>query len=78
LSRPFEVPYYPIPPVLGIVLNLLLGLFIGLRTWLLALGWLALGVGVYALVTRAASGAPADEPTAEEGGTTAATDPEDD
>jgi len=78
MSRPFEVPYYPIPPVLGIVLNLLLGLFIGLRTWLLALGWLALGVGVYALVTRAASGAPADEPTAEEGGTTAATDPEDD
>jgi amino acid transporter len=47
LRRPFEVPYYPVPPILGIVLNLLLGLFIDWQTWLLALGWLAFGVLVY-------------------------------
>ena len=52
MTRPFEVPYYPVTPVLGIVLNLLLGLFIGGRTWLLALGWLALGAGVYLLLSR--------------------------
>ncbi|PSP38696.1 amino acid transporter [Halobacteriales archaeon SW_8_65_20] len=52
MTRPFEIPYYPVPPILGIALNLLLGLFIGGRTWLLACGWLVLGVGVYLLVSR--------------------------
>ena len=52
LRRPFEIPYYPIPPVLGIVFNLLLGLFIDPVTWLLALGWLAFGAGVYLLLQR--------------------------
>nr|WP_264475079.1 APC family permease [Salinirubrum litoreum] len=50
LERPFEIPYYPLPPILGIVCNLLLGLFIDPITWLLALGWLALGGGVYLLL----------------------------
>lgn len=47
LSRPFEVPYYPIPPVLGIVLNLLLGLYISPLTWGVAIAWLALGTVIY-------------------------------
>jgi APA family basic amino acid/polyamine antiporter len=68
MSRPFEVPYYPVPPILGIVLNLGLGLFIGLRTWLLALGWLALGGGVYVLVSRAGSDGDARGGEGESGG----------
>jgi amino acid transporter len=52
LRRPFEVPYYPVPPILGIVLNLLLGFFIDPTTWALAVGWLVLGAGVYVLLGR--------------------------
>ncbi|WP_435365627.1 APC family permease [Haloarchaeobius sp. DYHT-AS-18] len=52
LRRPFEIPYYPIPPILGIVLNLLLGLFIDWVTWVLALAWLGIGVGVYLVLSR--------------------------
>ncbi|MDX1745284.1 MAG: APC family permease, partial [Halobacteriales archaeon] len=52
MRRPFSIPFYPIPPLLGIVFNLLLGLFIDPRTWVLALGWLALGGGVYLLLSR--------------------------
>jgi amino acid transporter len=52
LRRPFEVPYYPLPPVLGIVLNLLLGFFIDPFTWALALAWLAFGAGVYLVLSR--------------------------
>jgi len=47
LTRPYELPYYPYPPLLGIVLNLLLGLFIDPVTWVLALGWLAVGGVAY-------------------------------
>jgi amino acid transporter len=66
MTRPFEVPYYPVTPVLGIVLNLLLGLFIGGRTWLLALGWLALGAGVYLLLSRRETTQAAPEPDPED------------
>ena len=52
LLRPFSVPYYPIPPILGIVFNILLGLFISPRTWTIAIGWLAVGAGVYVLLER--------------------------
>ena len=52
LLRPFSIPYYPIPPILGIVLNLLLGLFISPRTWAIAIGWLVIGGGVYLLLER--------------------------
>ncbi|MFB6352661.1 MAG: APC family permease [Halobacteriales archaeon] len=52
LRRPFEIPYYPLPPILGIGLNLLLGLFISPVTWALALGWLAVGGAVYWLLER--------------------------
>jgi amino acid transporter len=50
LNRPFEMPLYPAAPVLGIGLNLLLGAFIDLQTWLLGALWLGLGtVTFYAL-----------------------------
>ena len=44
LNRPFEMPLYPVAPVAGIVLNLVLGLYIDLETWLLGSGWIALGI----------------------------------
>jgi amino acid transporter len=66
LRRPFEVPYYPATPILGIVLNLLLGLFIDPTTWALAVGWLAVGAGVYVVLSRRERGrerpTPADAP----------------
>ncbi|MFB6193513.1 MAG: APC family permease [Halobaculum sp.] len=48
LSRPFEVPLYPAVPILGIVLNLTLSVFISPQTWLIAVGWLLFGAVVYA------------------------------
>jgi APA family basic amino acid/polyamine antiporter len=79
MNRPYEVPYYPVPPVLGIVLNLLLtGVLVEylFRTDRLALalsaGWIALGVvGYYALERRRGTvepGGPVDGDLAEEGG----------
>jgi amino acid transporter len=54
MNRPYEMPYYPIPPVLGIVLNLVLTailIFYLIRTDPLALvlsvGWVALGGVAY-------------------------------
>ena len=52
MQRPFSIPFYPIPPILGILLNLVLGLFIDPVTWALAVGWLILGAAVYGLYTR--------------------------
>ena len=52
LQRPFEVPFYPLPPILGIVCNLLLSLFIDPFTWALAIGWLAFGGVVYLVWSR--------------------------
>jgi amino acid transporter len=46
-SRPFEIPGFPIPPMLAIVCNVVLGFFIEPTTWLLGLGWLAVGGLVY-------------------------------
>jgi amino acid transporter len=61
LQRPFEVPFYPVTPVLGVVCNLLLGLFIDPFTWALALGWLAFGGVVYLVWSRRRE-TPRDEP----------------
>jgi amino acid transporter len=54
MARPYEMPYYPVPPVLGIVLNLVLtGVLVRylLRTDQLALllssAWIVLGVVAY-------------------------------
>jgi amino acid transporter len=67
LQRPFEVPYYPLTPVLGIVCNLLLGLFIDPFTWALAVGWLLFGAGVYAALSRRGGRAePVEELTIQE------------
>jgi len=50
LTRPYELPYYPLPPLLGIALNLLLGLFIDPSIWAIGLGWLGLGALIYVLL----------------------------
>jgi amino acid transporter len=59
MTRPYEMPYYPAPPLIGIALNLVLaGVLVEylVRTDPLALalsaGWLALGVAVYAAFER--------------------------
>jgi len=48
LNRPFEIPFYPAPPVLGCVFNLLLAAFISPLTWGVAIGWLLFGAVIYA------------------------------
>jgi amino acid transporter len=80
MNRPYEVPYYPVPPVLAIVLNLLLtGVLVEylFRTDRLALalsaGWIVLGVVAYYALERRRSAAvetpdPVDADLAEEGG----------
>jgi amino acid transporter len=59
MNRPYEIPYYPIPPIMGIVLNgvlavVLIGFLI--RTDLLALllsaGWLGAGAIMYVVLNR--------------------------
>ncbi|MFB6218536.1 MAG: APC family permease [Halobacteriaceae archaeon] len=59
MNRPYEVPYYPLPPVLGVVLNLLLtGVLVVflVRTDPLALalsvGWILLGGVAYVALNR--------------------------
>ena len=47
LSRPFLIPLYPLPPLIGIGLNVLLGLYISPRTWVIALAWLVVGGFAY-------------------------------
>jgi APA family basic amino acid/polyamine antiporter len=54
MNRPYEIPYYPVPPILGIVLNLVLTVVLVVylvRTDPVALAlsaaWMVLGVGVY-------------------------------
>ena len=78
MTRPFEIPFYPIPPVLGIVLNLILGLFIGGTTWLLAMGWLALGGVVYLVLTRVGESAERERGRPGDRVPTSQADPEDD
>jgi amino acid transporter len=63
MTRPYELPFYPIPPILGIVLNLLLtGVLVAflVRTDPLALvlsgGWILLGVVAYVALDRRTTG----------------------
>jgi amino acid transporter len=59
MNRPYEMPFYPAPPLIGIALNLLLtGVLVAylLRTDRLALllsaGWLGLGAVAYVALDR--------------------------
>jgi hypothetical protein len=59
MNRPYEIPYYPIPPLLAIVLNGILAVvLVGflIRTDLLALllsaGWLGAGAVMYVALNR--------------------------
>ncbi|MFB6085386.1 MAG: APC family permease [Halodesulfurarchaeum sp.] len=63
MNRPYEMPLYPLPPILGIVSNLLLaivlvGYLLGTdpRALLLSGGWVAAGVGAYYAFVRSTSG----------------------
>lgn len=67
MTRPYEMPLYPAPPVLGIALNLLLGVFISWQTWALGAGWLGLGVVVHKSLERIKR--ERDEPDARPTGT---------
>jgi len=54
MTRPYKIPYYPAPPIIGIILNVLLT---GVLVWyltqtdqlalLLSVGWIALGLLAY-------------------------------
>lgn len=79
MTRPYEIPFYPVPPVLGILLNLsLTGVLIWylVRTDPLALaltaGWIGIGVVGYIVAgsrgeSEAQSTTDADaEPAAED------------
>jgi hypothetical protein len=46
------MPLYPLPPILGIVLNLVLGAFIDPRIWAVGIGWLVLGGLVYLVLEQ--------------------------
>ena len=78
MRRPYEVPFYPYPPILGMILNLVLGLFIDPFTWALAVGWLAVGVVAYfawgRIRARRSGGGPAS-PAAEGGPSSARREP---
>lgn len=59
MNRPYELPYYPAPPVLGIVLNLLLTGVLVRYLWrtdrlalLLSAAWIVLGVVAYYAIGR--------------------------
>jgi len=45
--RPFRTPWVPAIPVLGMVVNVLLMLGLGVSNWLRLIGWLLLGLIVY-------------------------------
>jgi amino acid transporter len=77
MNRPYTMPYYPAPPVIGIVLNLVLtGVLVEylVRTDPLALGlsvgWIVLGGIAYVALERVGSDAGTPGP----GETTAETD----
>ena len=68
MNRPYEIPYYPVPPILAIVLNAILAVvLIGflLRTDLLALllsvGWLGAGAVMYVALNKLRARGTAEE-----------------
>ncbi|AGN02530.1 cationic amino acid transporter [Salinarchaeum sp. Harcht-Bsk1] len=71
MKRPYEMPFYPLPPILGILFNLVLtvvlvGYLVGTDPVALGLstGWIALGVLAYYALKRRRNGS---EPAVESG-----------
>ncbi|MDY7082773.1 MAG: amino acid transporter, partial [Halobacteria archaeon] len=63
MNRPYEIPYYPAPPVLGILLNLLLTAVLAVylvRTdplaLVLSIAWILVGVVAYYGIKQFMSG----------------------
>ncbi|MEX2264380.1 MAG: amino acid permease [Bryobacteraceae bacterium] len=52
IRRPFQTPFVPYVPILGILVNLMLMLGLGWSNWLRLLAWLALGLLVYFFYSR--------------------------
>ena len=69
MNRPYKIPYYPIPPILAIVLNgvlavVLIGFLIqtDLLALLLSVGWLAAGAVMYVALNKYRGRATVEEP----------------
>ncbi len=52
LPRPFRVPWMPVIPILGALVSLVQMLSLPLDTWIRLLGWMALGLLIYAVYGR--------------------------
>jgi APA family basic amino acid/polyamine antiporter len=52
LKRPFKTPLFPVVPILGIICCTSVMLFLNPLTFLIALIWLVIGVGIYFLYGR--------------------------
>jgi APA family basic amino acid/polyamine antiporter len=52
LKRPFKTPLFPVVPILGIICCTSVMLFLNPLTFLIALIWLVIGVGIYLLYGR--------------------------
>jgi APA family basic amino acid/polyamine antiporter len=52
LNRPFKTPLFPVVPILGIICCTSVMLFLNPLTFLIALIWLVIGVGIYFLYGR--------------------------
>ena len=68
MNRPYEIPYYPIPPILGIALNgilavVLIGFLIrtDVLALLLSIGWLAAGAVMYVVLNKYRARGTAEE-----------------
>ena len=68
MNRPYEVPYYPIPPILGIVLNGILAVVLirfliqtDVLALLLSIWWLAAGAVMYVVLNRYRARTATDE-----------------
>ena len=69
MNRPYEIPFYPVPPLVGVVLNLLLaGVLVEylIRTdplaLVLSIAWILLGGAAYVALNRVRA-QPDREPT---------------
>jgi APA family basic amino acid/polyamine antiporter len=51
-KRPFRVPFYPVTPILGILMCLLLMFSLPSENWLRLAAWLAAGLAIYFLYSR--------------------------